>query len=519
MKMDKREWTNSSIVLMMIGMLQFIYIVYLELKNYLSILNSDVATDLMLAEELAHSGDILISSNFVYTTELHVLYTQIIQSLLFCFTSSYKKVFILSFIIHTILISICMLVLVKYISKSISAGITAVILLLIPSGEFYMWIFQQQSYLAYLLYSLLFFVLYFTLSAEGNNRKTITLASGLLWILLSFFMGLSGMRYFPVTVIPIVIYEFIMFLYNNNTRERMVLTRGNKIAVFSALSSAMGFIIYRCILLKQYGPFGTTNGTLTGTGDVLDNILYTPVSIFEMWGGWQFVDKQIVSVYGAFQIIEICSICMMYALFFRRTKDDRKLEQLQKLAWISIVVTWYLLTFTSLGKSWNRKLELHYFILGFILFIPYVAIQWNRAIHTKYMGSCRVMIAALAFSYILVNDIGAWKGIGIEYNTYPDYIDAINEMGYEFGWTTDFWLANRTTALSNGRIRIGAFHKAEDETAEINMWGTRRDYENLRPEFILVHEGEDIAWMEKALDCNAQIVYQAGGVILYEPQN
>ena len=103
--MDKREWTNSSIVLMMIGMLQFIYIVYLELKNYLSILNSDVATDLMLAEELAHSGDILISSNFVYTTELHVLHTQIIQSLLFCFTSSYKKVFILSFIIHTILIS------------------------------------------------------------------------------------------------------------------------------------------------------------------------------------------------------------------------------------------------------------------------------------------------------------------------------------------------------------------------------------------------------------------------------
>ena len=220
MKMDKREWTNSSIVLMMIGMLQFIYIVYLELKNYLSILNSDVATDLMLAEELAHSGDILISSNFVYTTELHVLHTQIIQSLLFCFTSSYKKVFILSFIIHTILISICMLVLVKYISKSISAGITAVILLLIPSGEFYMWIFQQQSYLAYLLYSLLFFVLYFTLSAEGNNRKTITLASGLLWILLSFFMGLSGMRYFPVTVIPIVIYEFIMFLYNSNFAHR-----------------------------------------------------------------------------------------------------------------------------------------------------------------------------------------------------------------------------------------------------------------------------------------------------------
>ncbi len=62
--------------------------------NYINFIDSDDASELILARQLVTEGNI-ISKNWHYSTELRVLNTQLVYMFLFLFTSSFKIVRIL----------------------------------------------------------------------------------------------------------------------------------------------------------------------------------------------------------------------------------------------------------------------------------------------------------------------------------------------------------------------------------------------------------------------------------------
>ena len=99
-----REKTEKAFVIFGKVMLVAVVILnaWLTYKCYFNFLRSDDSSELVMSRLLSKEGGIL-SGNWYYSTELEILNTQLVYSLLFHFTSDFKFVRIAGQIILTIL--------------------------------------------------------------------------------------------------------------------------------------------------------------------------------------------------------------------------------------------------------------------------------------------------------------------------------------------------------------------------------------------------------------------------------
>ena len=173
--------------------------------NYFNFIDSDDASELILAKLLAQEGGIM-SPNWYYSTEIRVLNTQLIYSFLFHFFSDFKTVRI----IGQIVLSILMLASYYFCLRSVDAGkagnrfFLTGFLLLIPMSDAWTFLNMKSYYVPHIMISFFAFGLYFRIkNAEGIKKSVFFCTLG---ILLGFGAGLGGIRSLQLTYIPMGLY-------------------------------------------------------------------------------------------------------------------------------------------------------------------------------------------------------------------------------------------------------------------------------------------------------------------------
>ena len=175
-------------------------------------LDSDMAAEMIFSRILSEEHHIFSTTNWYYSTEFRVLYTQLIMGPLFRICSNWHVIRTITNLVFYGL----MLASYYYFMKplKVSRGLTVLrsCLLLLPFSETMMTHMQMgNTYMSHVILVLWFFGMYLRLcSGEYSAKRKVSL--WIFYVLLAIVCGMSGVRYLLALQCPLVLTSFFYLL-------------------------------------------------------------------------------------------------------------------------------------------------------------------------------------------------------------------------------------------------------------------------------------------------------------------
>lgn len=231
------------------------------------LLDSDTSSEMVLAEKLAREGGI-VSSSWIYSTELEVLNIQIVYSLLFHLTNDWSMVRFLGIIVlHCLMLGAYGYMARQTRMRMNAFLLTAAAMILPYSVPYGRIVLYHTYYIAYVIVAMWLVGLYFSSMRkihDWRDRKRagekIETKSTLLMILpaallmiISFVSGLGGMRMLMISAAPLVLAACLWAMTGENgSDEPRPFRLPLALAVGAAAFCAAGYFVNTHVLANIY---------------------------------------------------------------------------------------------------------------------------------------------------------------------------------------------------------------------------------------------------------------------------
>ncbi len=464
-----------------------------------TVFDSDASGELMLAKHLSDNNRI-ISDEWYYSTEIRVINTQIIYSLIFKLTDDWGMVRFVSSIIFRLLI------LASYFYFMIQTGIGikniiySACLLLIPFSTTYARIILLHGYyvphITFGFFILGLFLHFFR--SEERFKKTILF---FLVLFVAFLGGLGGVRYLMTIYVPLVVVCVFGFLsyhkflkayqlndFNRENIKKVILkneTKAVAVSVCILISAVLGCLYNIKILSANYYFTDYSSTTIEMiTTDIINNIIS---NIFEAIG---FYDgTKLLSFTGIISILMI-SVLVFFIyksiMFLKQNKnlcDKTKIIPLFFLASFAVNIAVIIITQISFAL---------YYLPVIVYFFPLIALiledfNVNNNFRNKFFAAVVILIM-IANSYISINYIMVrqeestvtYGGLVFkDINRVKELSNAVGFVytkGYQVGFSS-FWNANIITEMTDGKIEMVPIELNDEEELDLYRWLTFRKYD------------------------------------------
>ncbi len=498
-------------------------------------IDSDASSELVLAEHLSKTGQIL-SSDWFYSTELRVVNTQLIYAPLFWIFDDWhlvrffgalilQGILILSFYFYTKLLGFEKKVF--YICSS---------LFLLPVSVCYGRIVLYNCY--YIPHIALSLIIVGLIFAKRNDRNpTSVYVRFLLLAVVSFLGGLGGIRQLMMTHVPALfaafIYCFIDDYINKNDDRTFNKKRLAFIfkAVCSTVFSFIGFMVNKLYLMKKYDfvDYSQTNIKIINETQI-DDVLY---GFFHHFG---FRDEiKLLSVTGVLSALGIvlgifCIVASVCGVI--KYKNEGNVQAaLPYVFFVSYTIV-MLLIFFIIGEGYYYVLYLTPLVIWmipvFVLEIrntPKLLSFLNFKKLLPYVMVVIILVNGLVNSSFLIgrgNFEQKYEGLSYKVLNARSYITPavlfLQEKGYDLGYAS-FWNSNISTEISNGKIKmINVDVNFNDGSIRSYDWLTLRSNRDLKnkKEFLLlsVAEYEKLPKNEELQKC--EVVYKDKNFVIYD---
>lgn len=448
-----------------------IFTLFLIWKKDFYMENSDIASDMILGKLLSQEGGIL-SKNWFYSTELHVVHTQLIYKLLFhIWPDNWLMVRIAAAVIFLVLIVASFLFMTSALGLK-DEGLLASSILTWPFGQWYVRIVTfGQSYVTYFIIAFVSMGLFFRAVKGGKTKGVIY---GVLLAAISFVAGLGGVRllmicYAPLFATSLVVVLFTHYVSFANKKDARALQTSTKAAFIFALIpfvfSCIGLGINRKVLCKKYNfqdQFRETwrDFSLSRTLDTLSDSL----TLF----GWH-AEVGFVSWQG---LINCLNFLLIVGIVVSVVYVYRNFWKFSQIVQLFLVYTGVLTLITTVVLSCSNK----YYPYYWLPVIPYFLIVLALGLFNSNIGCdktsgtsddsdakgfggyvqhyrnalCGVIAAAIALASVSVYADPNPQDIYQDY-AITDAIEWLKASDYEQGFGL-FWSSNVITTLTNGRI-------------------------------------------------------------------
>ena len=205
-------------------------------------LDGDASSDLLLAWRLSKTGE-LMTYDWIYSTEIHVIHTQIIQAFFFRFFADWHLVrFLSALTMQGILLLSCL-----YFCRAAGAGrkrslMTGALLLMPVSVAYGRIVLYHCMYMPAVTESFLMSGLFLSFEkgkADARLRNGLRI---LFMIAISFISGLAGVRQIVCTQFPILIMLFLRVFREGNRNGAIIALRRNSRGLFAAILLFLAFL-------------------------------------------------------------------------------------------------------------------------------------------------------------------------------------------------------------------------------------------------------------------------------------
>ncbi|WP_026653229.1 hypothetical protein [Butyrivibrio proteoclasticus] len=455
--------------------------------------NSDIASDMILGKLLSQEGGIL-SKNWFYSTELHVIHTQLVYKLLFyIWPENYLMVRLVAAVIFLVLI------VASFIYMTASAGlkeegILAASILTWPFSQWYVRIVTfGQSYVTYFIIAFVSMGLFFGIVKGGKGIGRIVKIA--LLAVLAFVAGLGGVRLLMICYAPLFATGLLILVYAHYNKFKGQDSDGKGLskALFVLVTSFVAFLfaviglfVNRNILSKEY-QFQDQFRELWKdfSFDGFMNTLTDALTLFGWHANVNFVSWQ--GIINCLNFLLVVLIVVSIVRVYKRFAGFDKVVQLF-LTYVGVLT---LITVVTLSCSYK------YYVYYWLPVIPYILVVLAMEIRSEdfdYFRTYKSVVASFVALSIALASVSVYADPNPD-DIYQDYdiVDAIEwlkDTDYTDGFAM-FWSSNVVIALTDGRIDMHTVKSIDhlDDLSNEYEWLQSMDHTRALPEgrfFVLV---------------------------------
>ncbi|MBD5465495.1 MAG: hypothetical protein HDR22_06705 [Lachnospiraceae bacterium] len=487
--------------LLLIGALCFFCLFKLD-----NLMHSDTTAEVILSKLLADENK-LITTSWYYSTEIRIIYSQLIMTPLFKLFSDYRLVKTLSiFIFYVLLIAAYTYVGKKY-ELNRPYRILGLAFLFTPlSNEYLDMMFIGCFYTSQVICTFLVLGMF-----VKKREKKAGYAELILLVALSFFLGLSGLRYLASLYLPFLIALGMQLFLREEIRDiqKEELTRLIPVLA-SSFSAFLGFLGNKLYLAEHYSFDTTSEVVFVELSKVPERFLNSIKLMVEFFG---YYPVEVVSgrgiVNGLKCLFFLFFIAVIVFLFRNRKSLLNTTQQLLLYYFLAcFLINWYMIIFTEVLLQYRYWLPVY--VVGVLLIAVFFQVYHpgNRMKRTALLFAAAVIVLSSLYGEL-------WQDA--KYNDCEKrygYMAFLQEQGYTFGYAT-FWNSSVTEYLSNGTIEVGNLG-GENGVAAPYEWLSKKAY--YQPGY---HEGKTfllLARTEEAGMLNGDFTVMEDGVKVYEDE-
>ena len=202
MQGEKRRW--PLVLGIALCVLSLALSVALQEAGYLTYLNGDMASEMILARRQADTGS-LIQMDWIYSTEIHTIHMNLLYALSFLFTDSFMMARIIGNTIGFLLGMLACVFLCRTLGLSLAKGLCTAALLPFAAGTLYASNMTIGGYyIIHLPFAFGGAALWLAASEGGRGRRR-GLAALALFLAVCLLEGLLSVRYVLCFVCPMVV--------------------------------------------------------------------------------------------------------------------------------------------------------------------------------------------------------------------------------------------------------------------------------------------------------------------------
>lgn len=462
--MKKRKLTiEEGLYLLLAGTALLALILYVSfcLDN---LMHSDTTAEVILSKFLADRNE-LISKEWFYSTEIRVIYTQLVMVPLFKIFSSYRLVKLLSVFIYYAVLLYAWHMLTKRFTLEKKWIFLGLALLLAPlSNEYLDMMFIGCFYTTQTI--CMYLVLSFVLK-EKKNRK-MWIREGIVLSILSVLLGMTGLRYLASLYLPMLL-AFLLFPVLERDGNKKENWQNITFSLLLTGFAGIGFLINKFYLAVQYSFDTTSEVSFVPIDEIPDRFLTSIRLMLEFMGYRQI---RVVTPLGIVNAVKclffLAFIAMIVALFRKRMELTGKERFLLYFFLMLFLINWYMLIFTDVLQQYRYWLPVY--VTGVVLICVFMQHFRPATVFQKPLLCAFLALVVLSSLYGEL-----WQDV--KYNDCAKryaYMDFLENNDYDFGYAT-FWNASVTEYLSNGTIHVGNLGGSDGKAAPYE-WLTPKEY-------------------------------------------
>lgn len=468
--------SNNTILPIVFMSCGYLMTLSLMIFKWQKIVDSDMASELVLGHELALKGGILDKA-WCYSTELRVLNTQLIYKLLFrLLGDNWHMIRVCSVALFMVCIIGAALWFLKIIEMRKTLALWIAGILVWPFGSLYALIVLYGSYyvphivINFLSLSLM---LCFCRIKEKNIFSVMLIA---FLTSLSFAAGLGGVRQLMISYVPIILSGILLYLIEKDEDEVKIVYRFLIAATLALLCALAGYGLNHMVLQKIY-TFSNMSEQMWNYFTVTD-IVDTLSSFLHLLGYQSNV--KFISINGAINALVIMLACYFIAsciYLIKRIQDiafEKRVIIIYSIFTILFLAVIYVATNDTNETHWIPMIPFVFIILG----LAYEMMSNKSKDRNKkviYKGSCLISIVLSSVLLCMNPRMDPRIDLTSIYYCYKDIshmTDWLSLQGYSQGIAT-FWTGNVLTEYSNGNIEMWTI---DTEQPEVRKWLQKKEH-------------------------------------------
>ena len=442
-----------------------------------NLMHSDMAAEVILSKLLAEEGG-LMSANWYYSTELRVVYTQLIMTPLFQLISDYGTVKLLSVIIYDVLLAVVFYFTAKEFRLEGAYLYLAMALVLTPlSNEYLDMMLIGNFYTSQAICTFLVLKFFFWKQKKeqvANADKKMKVKDWIRWGLLAItalILGLSGLRYLASLYLPLV--AAVCFSYGFDKKEERENGLLWKLITSIGLLgfAGVGFLINKFFLSAIY-TFDSQAVKFLPLSEVPERFM-TSIRLMLEFCGYREID--VVTPLGIVNVVKFAFfVFVVYVVVYLTKHRYEILDRGQRLFLYYFLalffINWYMLVFTDVLPQYR------YWLPVYIIAVVLIGMYLQQAkVPSEYLKPALTMLTVAVVFASLYGEL--WQAA--KYNDCEKrygYMEFLKEQEYTFGYAT-FWNSSVTEYLSDGEIEVGHLGGDENGTAPYEWLSPKYYYE------------------------------------------
>lgn len=508
-------------------LLALFIVTYLYSEN---VLNSDISAELVLAKELLREHK-LFTRNWFYSTEVRVVYTQLISMILLSFMDSWSAVRAVMNLICCVLVIVSYLYMVKPLGMDKKLVYLSTALLLIPFSREYLLIVQiGNSYMPHFILCFMVMGLAFRLFSKKMQKKYMAL-----YILVLAVCGVSGIRYALILVLPLLATSFVMCGAERYMEQKPVFHKEILAdrRVKTVLTGCLGYLAGYLVNVLYFGRYYTFEKYETlylsdfKTHDLFERVGTMIVDILRLFG---YTDSaNIKSFTGIQSLVAILFVAILIYIMWRLYWGGRKEQGSRNFIRVFALISLFMNVMVFL--FFDYMYEKRYFILVFVFFVPLLVMYFEN--YRKEFRELSKAVSVLFAAACIILCIFNLRQVAVsqENDELKKVARFLEENHANFGMAT-YWNGDILTELTDGAVCVvnidELFFLKPYEWLMPSRFLQRSTWETVDSEkfFLILHytdianmELEDSPYAYELLDKGERVYAENGYMVFFYDRN